>query len=243
MEGSLRALAYARVSTVDQHESGLGMDAQLASTHAAIDERGWILAGSVVDAAVGGSVPPDRREALGPALAALDAGDADALVVARLDRLTRSLLSWAELVERSRRRRWAIVAVAEGFDLSSDSGEMTAAVLAAVAQYERRLIGARTREAMAAARARGVRLGRPVEHSPAVRGLVAEMRSGGATLQRIADRLTAEGAPTPRGGRWHPSTVRTILGSARLDTEASDRLAEDLASDPSMSQAGAMVRP
>ena len=214
----MRALAYARVSTEEQAESGLGLDAQLASTHAAISERGWTLAGSVVDAGVSGSVPLERRDALGPALEALDSGDADALVVARLDRITRSLLAWAELVERSRRRSWAIVAVAEGFDLSTDGGEMTAAV----AQYERRLIGSRTREAMAAAKARGARFGRPVEHSPAVRALVVEMRESGATLQQIADRLTGDGVATPRNGRWHPSTVRSILESARLDAEAFD---------------------
>ena len=143
-------------------------------------------------------------------------------MVARLDRITRSLLAWAELVERSRRRCWAIVAVAEGFDLSTDGGEMTAAVLAAVAQYERRLIGSRTREAMAAAKARGARFGRPVEHSPATRRLVIEMRESGATLQQIADRLAGDGVATPRGGRWHPSTVRSILESDRLDGEAAD---------------------
>ena len=219
---AVRALAYARVSTEEQAESGLGLDAQLASTHAAISERGWTLAGSVVDAGVSGSVPLERRDALGPALEALDSGNADALVVARLDRITRSLLAWAELVERSRRRRWAIVAVAEGFDLSTDGGEMTAAVLAAVAQYERRLIGSRTREAMAAAKARGARFGRPVEHSPAVRALVVELRESGATLQQIADQLTGDGVATPRGGRWYPSTVRSILESARLDAEAFD---------------------
>ena len=158
----------------------------------------------------------------GPVLEALDSGDGDALVVARLDRITRSLLAWAELVERSRRRGWAIVAIAEGFDLSTDSGEMAAGVLAVVAQYERRLIGARTREAMAAAKARGVRFGRPVEHSPAVRRLVVEMRDAGATLQQIADRLTDDGVATPRGGYWHLSTVRRILVSDRLDAEASD---------------------
>ena len=96
-------------------------------------------------------VAPERRPALGPALEAFDVAGA-ALVVARLDRVTRSLLAWAELVERSRRRGWAIVVVAAGFDLSTDSGELTAALLAALAQYERRLSGARTREAMAAAR-------------------------------------------------------------------------------------------
>ena len=218
----MRAFAYARVSTEEQAESGLGLDAQLGAAHTAISERGWTLAGSVVDAGVSGSVPPDRREQLGPVLEALDSGDGDALVVARLDRITRSLLAWAELVERSRRRGWAVVAVAEGFDLSTNSGEMAAGVLAVVAQYERRLIGDRTREAMAAAKARGVRFGRPVEHSPTVRRLVVEMRESGATLQQIADRLTDDGVATPRGGRWHLSTVKRILDSHHLDIEASD---------------------
>ena len=75
---------------------------------------------------------------------------------------------------------------------------------------------------MAAAKARGARFGRPVEHSPAARRLVVAMRESGATLQQIADRLTLEGVPTPRGGRWHLSTVRSILTSHRLDVEACD---------------------
>ena len=118
-----------------------------------------------------------------------------ALVVARLDRVTRSLLAWAELVERSRRRGWAIVVVAEGFDLSTDSGELTAALLASVAQYERRLIGARTREAMAAGKARGARYGRPIEHAPEARHIVGAMRAGAATLQQIATGSPARGSP------------------------------------------------
>ena len=164
-------------------------------------------------------VAPERRPALGPALAALDGAGA-ALVVARLDRVSRSLLAWAELVERSRRRGWAIVVVAEGFDLSTDSGELTAGLLAALAQYERRLIGARTREAMAAAKARGARYGRPIEHSHEARRIVGERRAVGATLQEIADRLIAEEIPTPRGGRWWTSTVYAIVVSLRLDAEA-----------------------
>ena len=190
----LQAFAYARVSTEEQAVEGLGVAAQLDVARAAATERGWALAGELGDAAVSGADPPEQRPALGLALEALDAAAAAALVVARLDRVTRSLLAWAELVERSRRRGWAIVVVAEGFDLSADSGELTAGLLAAVAQYERRLIGARTREAMAAAKARGARLGRPVEHAPEIRRRVAEMRTGGATLQEIADQLTAAGA-------------------------------------------------
>ena len=171
--------------------------------------------------------------ALGPALEALDvAGAGAALVVARLDRVTRSLLAWAELVERSRRRGWAIVVVAEGFDLSTDSGELTAALLASVAQYERRLIGARTREAMAAGKARGARYGRPIEHAPEARHIVGEMRAGAATLQAIADRLTAEGISIPRGGPWRTSNVDGILRSLRLDAEAAQTAAPRSSAGP-----------
>ncbi len=94
-------------------------------------------------------------------------------------------------------------AVAEGLDLSTAGGEALAGVLTVMAQLERRMIGERVREAMAQAKARGVRLGRSVEHSDAVRDLAVDMREAGATLQQIADRLTGDGAPTPRGGRWH----------------------------------------
>ena len=153
-------------------------------------------------------------------------------MVARLDRVTRSLLACAELVERSRRRGWAIVVVAEGFDLSTDSGELTAALLASVAQYERRLIGARTREAMAAGKARGARYGRPIEHAPEARHIVGEMRAGAATREAIADRLTAEGIPTPRGGPWRTSNVDGVLRSRRLDAEAAQTTAPRSSAGP-----------
>ena len=153
-------------------------------------------------------------------------------MVARLDRVTRSLLAWAELVERSRRRGWAIVVVAEGFGLSTDSGELTAALLASVAQYERRLIGARTREAMAAGKARGARYGRPIEHAPEARHIVGEMRAGAGALQAIADRLTAEGISTPRGAPWRTSNVDGILRSLRLDAEAAQTTAPRSSAGP-----------
>ena len=136
------------------------------------------------------------------------------------------------MVERSRRRGWAIVVVAEGFDLSTDSGELTAALLASVAQYERRLIGARTREAVAAGKARGARYGRPIEHAPEARHIVGETRAGAATLQAIADRLTAEGISIPRGGPWRTSNVDGILRSRRLDAEAAQTAAPRSSAGP-----------
>ena len=213
----MRALGYGRVSTADQ---GLGIDAQLEAVHAAIARRGWELAATFTDQGVGGSIPPDQRPQLGPALKRLDAGAAEVLVVQRLDRVTRSLVDWALLVERSRQRNWAIVAVAEGIDLASPAGEMVAGMLASVAQFERRLISSRTREAMAVAKARGRRLGRPVQHSPAARALAVAMRQEGATLARIAGALTDAGIPTAQGGQWWRSTVRGLLESQRLDDEA-----------------------
>ncbi len=155
------------------------------------------------------------------------------LVVQRLDRITRSLADWALLVERSRRRGWAIVAVAEGIDLASASGEMVAGMLAAAAQFERRLVSSRTQEAMAAAKARGQRLGRPVQQSPAARHIAVNMRQRGATLAQIANALTDAGISTAQGGQWWRSTVRGLLESQRLDNEAvvAARLAENRLAD------------
>ena|SRR5689334_723837 len=85
-------------------------------------------------------------------------------------------------------------------------------VAASAAQYERRLIGQRTREGLAAKRAAGVRLGRPsVLPADIVRRIVAE-RADGKGLRVIAEGLTADGVPTARGGAsWSTSTVQAVL--------------------------------
>src|SRR5689334_15839444 len=83
------------------------------------------------------------------------------------------------------------------------------------AQLERRMIGQRTKDGLAAARSKGVRLGRPRSLPDAVADRVFGLRAEGATLAAIADRLNDEGVPTARGGtRWHPATVRAVLNRA-----------------------------
>lgn len=83
------------------------------------------------------------------------------------------------------------------------------------AELERDMIGMRTKEALAGARSRGVRLGRPRSLPDDVRGRIRTMRKAGATLSLIADTLIDDGTPTAHGGqRWWPSTVRQVLASA-----------------------------
>jgi DNA invertase Pin-like site-specific DNA recombinase len=82
-------------------------------------------------------------------------------VVAKLDRLSRSLLDFANLMAAARTEGWALVALDLGVDMTTPAGEMIANVLASLAQFERRLIGQRKREGLAAKRSAGVRLARP----------------------------------------------------------------------------------
>ena len=95
-----------------------------------------------------------------------------------------------------------------------------AAVLAVFSELERKLIGARTADALAAKKAAGARLGRPRVLPDDVLDRIATMRASGLSLRAIATALTAEGTPTATGGLWHASTVASALRSADLDTEA-----------------------
>jgi DNA invertase Pin-like site-specific DNA recombinase len=219
----VKAIAYYRVSTDEQAESGNGLDAQRATVVAAVEHRGWDLVADLTDEGrSGGSL---NRPALTDALDRLDRGEADALVVAKLDRLSRSVLDFAAITQRAERRGWAVVALDVDVDMTTPTGELVANITSSVAQWERRIIGARTSEAMQAMKARGVRLGRPVELGDEVRAHIAEARVAGSSLHAIADQLNADGVATARGGRWYASTVRAVLSSLALDAEAA-RLAQ-----------------
>jgi DNA invertase Pin-like site-specific DNA recombinase len=138
--------------------------------------------------------------------------------VAKLDRLSRSLLDFAAVMERSRRKRWSLVALDLGVDTTTPQGEMLANVLAAFAQFERRLIGQRTAEALAVKKAEGVKLGRPRSLPSEVVGRIWRMHRRGQSLRRIADRLNRDGIPTGHGGvRWYPSSVSAVIRSVQIE--------------------------
>lgn len=216
-----RAISYARVSTSEQAESGLSVMAQQTQTAAAISERGWQLADAAVDDGVSGNVPPDRRPALARVLATLASAGADALVVSRLDRLGRNAADLLDVLARSLREDWKLVALDAPLDPASAFGECCMTILAAVAHLERRLIGERTKAALAASRAQGTRLGRPCRQPPEARRMCVQAREAGHSLPQIARMLTDNGYRTATGKTtWHPSTVASILRSEALDHEA-----------------------
>jgi DNA invertase Pin-like site-specific DNA recombinase len=106
-------------------------------------------------------------------------------------------------------------------DTSTPQGQLMANVMASFAAYERELIRQRTRDALAALKNRGVRLGRPVAVPADVRAMVGRWRAAGATWQGCADALNAAGVPTAHGGaRWYASTVRGVARSIALDEAA-----------------------
>jgi DNA invertase Pin-like site-specific DNA recombinase len=205
----LRVLAYLRVSTAEQADSGAGLDAQRATITHEATRQGWEVE-FVVDAGLSGATM--ARPALTEALERLDAGDADVLVASKLDRVSRSVHDFSGLLDRAHRKGWRLVLLDSGVDTSTAAGEMVANMLASAAQYERRLISQRTRDALAAKRAAGVRLGRPSAVPREVVERIVTERATGATLKDIATGLTTDQVPTARGGAaWSTGTVQSVL--------------------------------
>ena len=220
-----RAITYRRVSTEDQAESGAGLDAQARTLADKITGRGWEHLADYSDEGISGKIAPADRPALSAALDALDAGEADVLVVAKLDRLTRSVGALAALLERADRARWSLVILDADVDTTTAGGRLVANVLGSVAEWERMVIGERTRAALASRKAQGMRLGRPVLLPGETRARVAALRSDGLSFAAVAARLTDEGTPTATGGRWHASTVRAVLSSLEADRAAAQVVA------------------
>ena len=205
------AIGYVRVSTAEQAAGGLGLDAQRAAITAACRQRGWELRSIYEDAGV--SSVARRRPGLEAAEADCAATPGSVLVVSRLDRLARSLIAYAGLVGRAQQQGWRLLAL-DAPDADTAAGEAMQGVVAIFAELERRLISGRTRDALAAAKARGVQLGRPVDVSDDVRAEILALRRRRWTATRIAVHLNAAGVPSPRGQRWHTATVTRIVARA-----------------------------
>lgn len=214
-----KVIAYVRVSTEEQSVSGLGLADQRSKIEEWTERRGWTDVEYVADE--GFSAKNLARPAISKALDALTKGEASILVVSKLDRLSRSLLDFASLMDKAKREGWQIVVLDVDIDTTTPSGQLMANVMASFAEYERQLIGQRTSAALQQKKAQGARLGRPKSLDGAVARRIVALREEGKSTPVIANQLNMEAVPTARGGvRWYPSTVSAVLRSVELDRAA-----------------------
>lgn len=213
-------VSYLRVSTAQQGRSGLGLEAQRKAVADYLNGGRWKLVAEFVEVESG---KRNDRPQLAAALAACRLHGAR-LVIAKLDRLSRNAAFLLNL------RDAGVKFVAADMP---DANEMTIGIMAVVAEAERKMISARTRAALAAAKAQGRKLGNPANLSNRKLGtlranevkakkaagraedlapVIADIQAGGAvSLRQIAAALNARGIPAARGGRWSAVQVARVV--------------------------------
>lgn len=199
----MRVIGYLRASTTDQEH---GIDAQRTSIRLEAERRGWKVIWVEDPGRSGKSLD---RPAVREALDLLARGEASALAVSKLDRLTRSVHDFSGLLTTASTQGWGLIMLDLGVDTTTLAGKLVANVVAAVAEWERDMIALRTREGHAAAKAKGVRIGAPSRQDPQTVARIHALRNDGMTYREIADVLNESHTPLPSGGaHWHPASVR-----------------------------------
>lgn len=205
---------YTRVSK----ENSLGNNVSIKSqTEALIKEanlRGYEL--ELINEGEGVSARKlSNRPHLLETLERLDRGEAQGLIVTKLDRLARSTIDFLTIVERSQRKGWSLIVLDFAIDTTTPIGVLTATLLASFAQFERQMISERTKNALAFKKTQGVKIGRSAVISDQEIYNLRKMRSQGMTLQSIAEALNERNIPTAHNGnQWHASTVSYLLKRA-----------------------------
>ena len=219
----MRAIGYIRVSTDKQEQFGYSLEAQEQKVRAMAVVQGVELVDVIVDAESAKSL---RRDGMARLLELVDSGAINAVIIAKLDRLTRSVKDLAELLERFSRRGVSLVSVAESLDTGSAAGRLVMNIMASVSQWEREAIGERTRDAMRHKRANGQRVGNipfgfrvasdgvqlePDAAEQDILGRMRRMKAEGHTTRQIAEELNRLGYVTRRGTAWRFQYVAEAL--------------------------------
>lgn len=208
-----RAVGYIRVSTTDQAETGHSLDAQRRRIEAYCAARGWELAETYADE---GKSAMKKRPAFEQMVADVLADGVSHIVAIKLDRLGRSAKQLLDFYDQLESKGVGIVTIDDGIDTSTAIGRMFRTIVAAFAEFERERISERTKDGLAEARAKGVRIGRESTLPEEVRARIVTMHREGAGLSAIARELNEEGVPTGQGGaRWYPSSVRAVATGQR----------------------------
>jgi DNA invertase Pin-like site-specific DNA recombinase len=214
------AYIYIRVSTAAQTDSGLGLEAQEARCRAHAERMGWQVGAVFRDEGISGREGVDSRDGLRSLLATLRSAPDAVCVVYSVSRLARRQRLLCELLDGSAYldgRPLPVSSATEHFDTTTPMGRAMVGMLSVFAQLEADMTSERTRDALAAAKARGVRLGAPPiadSLAPDVLARMQAMRALGASYRDIAAELNGLGVPSARGGLWHPKTVRSALAQA-----------------------------
>jgi DNA invertase Pin-like site-specific DNA recombinase len=220
-------VAYYRVSTARQGASGLGLEAQQASVAAYLNGGSWELVGQFTEIESGGKSDLERPELRAAQAACKRLGAT--LIVAKLDRLSRDVRILLALVDDGVPIRFVDLPDIPGGAV----GRLILTQMAAVAEFERRRISERTKDALKAAKARGVKLGtagranlRLVNdqrnadakaYANTVGSVLLGLQGQGMKQRQMVDKLNELKLPTPRGGQWHLKTLQRVL--ARLAPE------------------------
>jgi DNA invertase Pin-like site-specific DNA recombinase len=212
------------MKTEKQAERGISLEAQEAKIRAMATVQGADLGEVIVDG--GESAKSLNRPGLQRLLGLVNAGKIEAVIVAKLDRLTRSVKDLCGLLELFEKRKVALISVAESLDTGSAAGRLVITIMGAVSQWEREAIGERTRDALRHKRSQGRRVGniefgcrlaqdgQHLEPDPAEQAALAEirrLRSQGTTLRGIASALNHREFRTRRGTAWRLESVARIL--------------------------------
>ena len=220
------AIGYCRVSTEKQADGGQSLEMQAEKIRAMAVVQGVELADIIVDA--GESAKSLNRPGMERLISLVDAGKVEKVIVAKLDRLTRSVRDLGDILERFQRRGVSLVSVAETLDTGTAAGRLVLNIMASVSQWEREAIGERTREVLRHKRSKGERVGVVPfgfrlsddwihiiedEHEQEILGRIRTLRAAGYSLREIAAELNRQGYRTRHGSEWRFEYVRSIIKS------------------------------
>lgn len=220
----MRAIGYVRVSTDKQADLGVSLEAQHEKVRAMATVHSAKLIDVVVDA--GESAKNLERPGMEKVLGMVRGGTVDLVIIAKLDRLTRSVKDLAVILELFQRRNVSLVSVAEALDTGSAAGRLLLNIMVSVSQWEREAIGERTRDAMRHKKAKMEFIGNapygyqlaadrrhvePESHEQTVLQRIRRMRKSGTSLRVIAQRLNRANITTRQGSTWRHEYVARLL--------------------------------
>lgn len=218
------ALLYARVSTQLQVNDGVSLDVQERQLLQAAEFAGFTKFELVREEGRSGK-NISGRPALTETLKRLDAGEAQALFVTRIDRLARSTKDFLSIIDRANSKGWRLIMLDLNLDTATYQGRFVVTIMSALAEMERGIIAERQKDVHKDRRARGVVWGvdmGPKNKTPdEIKARIVKEHSSGKSYRAIAEALNNDGVPTQNSGKWHATTVKNIFDNYD-SSEASD---------------------